>query len=337
MYLAYEFVPMGFAANPEPGKVYVDVGNAFCAGILDHHHPDAPEACTAALVLNYPEFVSSQIIDGSLTIISHHYPDLDAVTGAYFAALHARGEKVQSCHHAWADYVCKIDQGFTTLTPDQAVTPYSLFMMRMQLLHKNNDEHAASLMMLEAGFDFLDILFHWLRHGGDLEHAQELGDVFSAEKEAVAGDLKKYQQDIQRAEVFTCTLPKKDGTGSRQVQGLWLSYPASSMFKSWARGDGFVFLGMQVSEQRFILSANPSCNVYLKGLGNLLEKAEQEKRKALGCEIQGESRPGYDSPDPWYDGRSPLHNYTIIDSPRAGTILTKEEIQSVLQLVLSSV
>jgi len=70
--------------------------------------------------------------------------------------------------------------------------------------------------------------------------------------------------------------------------------------------------------------------VYLKGLGDLLEKAEQEKRKALGSEIQGENRPGYNSPDPWYDGRSPLHNYTIIDSPRMGTVLQMIEIQKIV-------
>jgi len=322
---------MGFVAKPEKSKVYVDVGNAFCAGILDHHHPDAPDACTALLVLNNPELVTSQVIDGNLTIIPHQYPDLDAVTGAYFARMHARGEKVMTQHHDWADYVCKVDQGFTTLTPAQPITPYSLFMMHMQGLDKGKDVHAINLMMLEAGFDFLDAMCDWLKHGGDLKYPQRFGelDVFADEKKAITDDLEKYQQDIQRAEAFTCTLPKKDGAGSQQVKGLWLSQPTSFLFKSWARGDGFVFLGMQVSEKRFILSVNPSSDVYLKGLGNLLEKAEQEKRKALGCEIQGENRPGYDSPDPWYDGRSPLHHYTIIDSPREGTILNNSEVRNI--------
>jgi len=334
MHLSYQFVPMGFVADPEAGKVYVDVGNAFCAGILDHHHPDAPDTCTAMLVLNHSEFVNSQIVDDALTIIPHQYPDLDAVTGAYFAAMHARDELARAVHHDWADYVCKVDQGFTTLAQNQPVTPYSLFMMRMQGLDKAKDAHAASLIMLEAGFDFLDTLFDWLKDGGDLKHPQGLGelDAFAAEKKTIADDLQKYQQDMQRAEILTCALPEKNGAGSRQVQGLWLSYPTSSLFKSWARGDGFVFLGIQVSEHRFILSVDPSSEVYLKGLGDLLEKAEQEKRKTSGCEIQGENRPGYASPDPWYDGRSPLHNYTIIDSPRAGTILSQKEIRDIFQL-----
>jgi len=189
----------------------VDVGNAFCAGILDHHHPDAPDACTAMLVLNHSEYIKSQIADDELTIIPHQYPDLDAVTGAYFARMHARGEAVQAMHHDWAGYVCKIDQGFTTLTPTEPFTPYSLFMMRMQILDKGHDVHATSLMMLEAGFDFLETVFEWLKSGGNLEFPQGLGElgVFASEKKAIADDLEKYQQDMQRADIFTCTLPKR--------------------------------------------------------------------------------------------------------------------------------
>ncbi|RMD60239.1 MAG: hypothetical protein D6824_09825, partial [Planctomycetota bacterium] len=80
---------MGYVATPEAGKVYVDVGNAFCPGVLDHHHPDAPDACTAALALHHPEYVRSQISGDRLTIIPHEYPDLDAITAAWFVRMHA--------------------------------------------------------------------------------------------------------------------------------------------------------------------------------------------------------------------------------------------------------
>jgi len=332
MDVSYDFVPMGYVATSEPRKVYVDVGNAFCPGVLDHHHPDAPDACTAELVLHHPEYITSQVVYNHLIIIPHEYPDLDAVTGAYFARMHALAFEVSVDHREWAEYVCNIDRGFTTLNPSQPVTPYSLFMMRMQQLLPNNDAHLASLIMLEAGFDFLDIIFDWLRHRGDLNAPQGLGemDAFTAEKQAIVVDLGKYQRDMQRAEVFVCKLPKKDGAGTQQVKGLWLSHPTSSMFKSWARGDGFVFLGIQVSEHRFILSVNPSSDVYLKGLGDVLEKAEQAKQDKLGIKRKGKNRPGYNSPDPWYDGRSPLHNYSIIDSPRAGTILISGEVKALV-------
>jgi len=341
MKLSYYFVPMGFVATPELGKVYVDVGNAFCAGVLDHHHPDAPDACTAMLVLNHPEYVTNQVVNGNLTIIPHQYPDLDAVTGAYFAGMHVQGDAIEPMHHDWAEYACRVDQGFTTLTPQQPMTPYSLFMMRMHLLREQlpDDDQLASRMILDAGFDFLDVLFANLQSGGKLSdlHLGELSHVLAPEIEAIQHDLSLYQQDIQRANIFACELPLSNGKGTKEVAGLWIEKPASSMFKSWARGDaklagndeGFVFLGIQVSDSRFILSVDPSSGVYLKGLGDLIEQAETEKRKELGEERVGENRPGYASPDPWYDGRSPLHNYTIIDSPRVGTVLSSKEVRDV--------
>lgn len=38
-------------------------------------------------------------------------------------------------------------------------------------------------------------------------------------------------------------------------------------------------------------------------------------------------RAGYPNSDPWYDGRA--HHYTIVDSPREGTLLSAEEIEDV--------
>jgi len=334
---------MGFVAAPEDGKVYIDVGNAFCPGILDHHHPEAPDACTAMLVLNHPEYVVSQIVDERLTIIPHEYPDLDAVTGAYFAALHGRGEAIHAWHHDWVRYVCWVDQGFTALNAKQPITPYSLLMMRMHKVrkHRSGNKHDASLSMLKEGFAFLDDIFDWLAQGGSLEKPEALTSLpdFSEEVQLVRQDLQAYQADIQQAEKFSCKLPKKVGQGMEEVPGLWVVNPESVLFKSWARGDaeaagndhGFVFLGIQVSEHRFILSVDPASDVWLKGLGEMLEHAETEKRKHLGTERLGENRPGYDSPDPWYDGRSPLHNYTIIDAPRVGTVLTFEEVQNIFK------
>jgi hypothetical protein len=44
-------------------------------------------------------------------------------------------------------------------------------------------------------------------------------------------------------------------------------------------------------------------------------------------ETRKASRPGYANSDPWYDGRA--HGFTIVDSPRSGTLLTAAEIEAV--------
>jgi len=343
VHIDFSFVPMGYVAAPETGKLYVDVGNAFCPGVLDHHHPDAPNACTATQVLSHADFVRAQISDHCLTIIPHQYPDLDAVTGAYFARLLAESIAIEMFHHEWAEYVCRVDQGFTRLDPQQPVTAYSLFMMRLSLLQPTlpDDACIASGMMLESGFDFLDIIFAWLSSGGSLEDTRSLASInaFRAEVDAIAVDLETYNADMQRADVYTCTLPGKAGYPAQKVPAIWIEMPRSTMFKAWARGDGFragnghgfIFLAIRVAACRFILSVNPDSDVNLKGLGDLLEQAETEKRILLGKERRGACRPGYDSSDPWYDGRSPLHAYTIVDSPRAGTVLTESELRHLLE------
>jgi hypothetical protein len=77
--------------------------------------------------------------------------------------------------------------------------------------------------------------------------------------------------------------------------------------------------------------------VNLFGLGENLEQMEQKVREQLEgrdtrrFDAQGHlrpPRPGYDHPDPWYDGRG--HAYTIIDAPHAGTSLTADQIESLL-------
>ena len=42
---------------------------------------------------------------------------------------------------------------------------------------------------------------------------------------------------------------------------------------------------------------------------------------------KGPSRPGFDNSDPWFDGRTPLFNYSIIREPYHGTVLTFKEIK----------
>ena len=80
----------------------------------------------------------------------------------------------------------------------------------------------------------------------------------------------------------------------------------------------------------------PDAGVDLKGLGDALEDAETARRRALGQERRGTPRPGYASPDPWYDGRSPLHRFTIVDAPHGGTVLTPPAVRAVFEAWLES-
>lgn len=78
--------------------------------------------------------------------------------------------------------------------------------------------------------------------------------------------------------------------------------------------------------------SEPEARANLRGLGASLEWAEQRRRDALnlGATRRGASRfpefPGI--ADPWYDGRG--HHWTIIDSPREGTMLGRQDIVEIL-------
>jgi hypothetical protein len=93
---------------------------------------------------------------------------------------------------------------------------------------------------------------------------------------------------------------------------------------------GFSLQVVNLADQRFIIRLDPAFLHQLRGLGELLEQRETEKRQAWGQERQGPPRPGYGPPDPWYDGRG--HNYTIVDSPGEGTMLTWGEVKEIFRM-----
>ena len=344
----YSFVTAGSVVDSEPGKVYVDVGNYFGPGILDHHHADAPDACASLLALKYPDFILSQIKPNQpVTILTHLFPDIDAIGASWFVKRQLNHEEFSESDNIIADYICAIDRGYTTLHPNRPLTAYAVMMMHLDRIYSSTQEpNKKSLQALLSGFKLLETFSNHITSDKDLNSSEWVSKLPGIQQEinAISGDLLLYKKDIANAKIFECQLPKKDGVGIEQVKGLRVSQPESRLFKSWARGDaensksnGFIFTVIQLNHSRTIISVSPDSNVYLKGLGDHLQQAETAERKLRGLSITGQNRPGYDSPDPWYDGRSPLHNYTIIDSPKSGTILDQGQIHQLINQYCQSI
>ena len=91
---------------------------------------------------------------------------------------------------------------------------------------------------------------------------------------------------------------------------------------------GYELLIVKWSDKRVVISLKPDSFYTLKEIGEKLNKAEKLKREKLGIKLNEPNRPGYDMTDPWYDGRG--HNYTIVDSPKTGTLLSLEEILKII-------
>jgi hypothetical protein len=121
------------------------------------------------------------------------------------------------------------------------------------------------------------------------------------------------------------------------VNGLILDAPQAVLFKGWARRQGFPLLVVRWHQpdkpnHRIVVSVPPSMRGGLRGLGSALEEEETNKRAANNKPRPKTPRrfPEFDTADPWYDGRSPLHAYTIVDSPRVGTVLDVEQVKEML-------
>ncbi len=303
--------------------------------------------------------------DAPFTIILHEDPDLDALAAAWVArewlatGQFPRGAEQLAC------YVERVDQGFPGFSLEQ---PFSLYAAIAQIKHRLGqcewpNREALWKQCVEDGLRILDFVaaeavngqFDW-----PAVDAMRCPGLFRAlDRRELEADIERYERKLEDPEsavrIHHLFLPQREG-GQRPVPVLLVrnvQNPEDAdrclFFKDWARSDrgrsgDDGFIGLSVFHQEFgerprrcILSTRPDAGVTLRGLGDQLEQAERAKRLTTDGEdrrwrdpLTGERRPrrhGFDHPDPWYDGRG--ESFTIVDSPRAGTLLTADEIESI--------
>jgi hypothetical protein len=300
------------------------------------------------------------------TIVLHESPDFDSVASAYLAVgLLTTGEFPPGTE-ALARYADKVDEGSIGHTLDQ---PFSLYAAYMQLLGRHARlgrpaDHPYWRDCVRQGLDLIAYaLDRSLREGVAMPSVDAFAcpDLFDDDdRRDVLADIERYCGKL--ADAATCarvirlSLPGQFG-GRVEVDTLLvrdvqnLDDPERSMFfKDWARsdrerspgGDGFLGLSVLMSEPRrdvcrCILSVTPDSGASLRGLAGLLDCVESERRRQIYGEddrvidpatgVRKSPRAGYDNADPWYDGRA--HGFTIVDSPRSGTMLAAEEIEGI--------
>jgi hypothetical protein len=167
-----------------------------------------------------------------------------------------------------------------------------------------------------------------------------------------------YLKDIEdpdksrKTEIVSIFLPSREKIEWKEVDGIFINDPSSQLFRYFARTDtinspekqGFVFTLIHYKKQNHtFISVDANTKYFLASLGTVLERKEVEIREKLyGSDTRHknekgelrENRPGFNNPDPWYDGRG--HNYTIIASPRDGSCIPIEEIRNITFTYLKS-
>jgi len=351
--ISYRFVPMGTAApRPAPtGELWLDVGSRADLGVLDHHGGDTRAWSAAQLVLErHGDLVPADALDnGTVTLVTHEQPDLDAVCASWLLERLLRDGDLNAARSSLEPIVEAVglnDQGLVRTTDPLTCWP---IVAREALSAAPNDDAER----LTLGHRLLDQTLAVMEAGGDLADAAT--KVCDPEISIALGHaLQDYLEDLDRAMMFRARLPVRSTEVQRDVppgpvpvptterrwslvDGIVLDNPVSSLFKEIARGDsershgghGFPLLVVcrdsdelrALGLQRHIISVDPLSGLCLEGLGSDLERLESSLEDDRGGPtLGGRQRPapgagrhGYDATSPWYDGRG--HGFTIVDSP----------------------
>jgi serine/threonine protein kinase len=372
--IRFVFVGYGERAPAQTARrdrLFLDVGNDLRAGVIDHHHQASASGSTAGLVLRLPDLVAGAVNplrkpDDPFTVVLHEQPDLDGLAAAYLSIAYLTTGAFPPGAEVLARYVDRVDDGSLGMSLANPFSLYAAFkcLANRLLRHSWNSNQERWQELVRRGLEVVD---HVVRMVAEKHVSLPGVDAFATpglftdeDRADVLRDINRYHAKLQdpwcKAQQATLHLPGQYG-GTVEVESLRVrdvqnvDDPERCMFfKDWARtdakscpnGKGFVALSVFMSEgpghvRRCILSVTPESGASLRGLGELLDAAESERRwQVFGVDDRvtdpstGDARvprPGYTNADPWYDGRA--QGYTIVDAPRGGTLLTADEIEAI--------
>ncbi len=337
--VAYRFVPYGTKFDPQKGTLVLDVGMKTVPGIIDHHHPEAEPECTASLIAKYPSLVldhiqRTEIYEGKegtsfLNIITHRLPDFDAVSSIFLTLKLIETGQIDPAMEKIAQYTKMVDSANLPKEWDLASTPYAI--LRALFLRIRKSDETTSRERVKEGLKFMNFLYSKSIEGHEIFVNKVLFSGVDRYQRAIRraeDDYFNYLNDLERGQILLLDLPLASGEGAKTVDGLVVRNPSSYLLKDWARRDilnpslkqGFSFLMTNFGNRRFILGVDPTKGINLKGLGDMLNQKEANRRKELGRPFAHR----------WYDGNCPFFNFRIIDSPQDESSLAHHDILETL-------
>lgn len=290
-------------------ELYLDVGNNLTVGIIDHHQLSGTQKSATRLV-----YENKNLIDiNTKTIVLHENPDLDCIASSYLATYYLHYEKFPSFTKELCEFLDKADFGFSL---KHTINLASLFSVLKANLQSDEDVvkigHKLIEDMITTGFDSGSFL-----------------DKYSKEIIELNNENKIFQYDLKNSNNKEFILQDRYTKKFKPLKALILKTPKSKLFKSLSRELGYDLLIVVWNKKRTVISLKGDSYFTLENIGNKLNILEKQKRDKLKIKLKEANREGYNIPDPWYDGRA--HNYTIIDAPRMGTVLSYCEILKTVQ------
>ena len=315
--IQFEFVPVGTVACGAPCHFYLDVGNASGPTVFDQHCLGSAALSSTGLVRENLEALSTQMESCRHLIgVTHEAPDLDAISATWMAARALEGKPLSDGFiDALAAYVDMADQGLLAINAE-AVSLDALVSVDLDFGRAlASDQAGADLQRLMLGHDVLDVLHaSGITDFTDIPASAPLhSGMWTRTARFLASDKAAFEEDVASAEVSVVALPNIDGTGTKTLDFVAIRQPRSQFFKSWARSHDSFTRGpltmIEQSDSRVVFSVPPDEDVFLRGLGDMLQDAERKCHTSATCQnTTNPCRPGYEDPDPWYDGRGTAHN-----------------------------
>jgi hypothetical protein len=327
------------------GRTFVlDVGNSLGEGIIDHHQPGTENQCVASMIANDPDKWIGQYLDESdqYFLITHSAPDFDALGSVFLAEKYIRTRSLPGLAMEFGKYVLKVDSGKMKLDKRRIVQPFSLMLAISETVRSNPSipYEEKDFETLRSGFMLFGAMWSVFSEGQNIGQAiwKNLPD-FQEQIFLLNQDAVTYSDDLmQRSQPHQLGLSPAGSSGISTIDCLVTRFPQSILWKYWARGDteyspdhrGFTMTVafLPSDNTRAIIAVDPTTGYNLKGLGLYLDYLEIKKLLVDNTteDITGNKRPGFHRENPWYDGRSSMHNFTIIDVPRGGSLLSEREI-----------
>lgn len=317
----------------------------------------ADNTSAAAMVYAHPDLVLGYVARdqrSTVTLILPRRPDFDAIVAAYLVQeLLEKGSMPPEARQI-VEYIELVQADGLPPTPAVWHTPYGVLLGIRGRNLRYCREHALSqtqqdLYDVQRTFYFLRYLVERLAAGVDIVrpvgHAtpplfDETGPLeppFERERDFVRRDVALYDRDIARASTCTIVLPAMGPQDSSQrLSAIALEDPTSTLFATWAHHDrrhtthGFDVVILREHDKHYSLSLKPTADVWLKGLGMALERAEAAKRQRMRAEdlsILARITPAQTRV--WDDQCVP--DYTRIETTPQGTVLSMAEVLQLVQ------
>jgi hypothetical protein len=331
-------------------SIILDTGNALKPGIIDHHQPgcEFADKCVAHIVVNKGSSYLEHLLDkAEVNVVTHFIPDLDALGSVYFTLKYLRNEAFTFLDQQVADYINMVDMGKLSLDPEKPIGIASLW-----LHHTNIKDYSAAYTqefnqdLLAKGLLFMEGVFKVIETDENPYTNEGFEQILAFEEpiKDILNDASNYRLDVENSITGIIEMYNSDTRGMDEVEVIISRDARSFLWKYMVRGDrnnslfgnGFKLTCLHVTGKRgAIISVDPNYPYDLKGLGVYLDTLEiTQLLNSEGIEeiingVDGGPRSGFHRNNPWYDGRG-THNFTIIDVPRGGTMLSETQINDAI-------